>query len=478
VRTSFLAGLTTRGSSFLAAGIAAALAGYLLGERSLLCVGVVLIALPVLTVFAARRAHYRLTCARLISPPRIPAGGTAQVMLRLHNISRLPTGLILAEDTIPYALGTRPRYVLDKIERNGTRELTYSLRSDLRGKFEVGPLQLRVADSFGLVEIARSFSGRTNFVVTPRVYPLSRTMVSRTWAGEGDGRSRLTATAGEDDVIPRSYRAGDDMRRVHWRSTARYGELMVRREEQRWRNRATLLLDSRTSAHRGSGPSSSFELAVSAAASVGVHLAQEGLSGQLITHEGINLGSGMAFEDMLLDALAVIKPSRVNDMSGGIKELRIASAGVIIAVMGRLSESEARHLATCRNEGSQAIAMLLAVSTWADPRWSGGPGDGSNAGPGPAGGPGSADAAANGHGLPAAAAQSDQAGPGSNGRPERADETAAAATILRAAGWHVVRIEAGTALATAWQQLPRAAEMLVPAATLGGHEHADQGRTA
>jgi uncharacterized protein (DUF58 family) len=468
MRTSFLAGLTTRGTSFLAAGLAAAIAGYLLGERSLQCVGVALIALPLLTLLATRRAHYRLTCARLISPPRIPAGGTAQVILRLHNVSKLPTGLILAEDAIPYALGTRPRYVLDKIERNGSRELTYSLRSDLRGKFEVGPLQLRVADSFGLVEIARSFSGRTEFVVTPRVYPLARTMISRAWAGEGDGRSRLTATAGEDDVIPRAYRDGDDVRRVHWRSTARYGELMVRREEQRWRNRATVLLDARASAHMGGGPNSSFELAVSAAASAGVHLAQEGLTGQLITHEGTRLGTGMAFEDMLLDALAVIKPSKTRDLTAGIKELRTSSAGVIIAVLGRLSESEARLLATCRQEGSQAIALLLAVSTWADPRWTDGPaanGNGSSAPAVPS------DEAAGDHG------QGGAAGPARQG-PAQPDETAPAATVLRAFGWHVIRVEAGTPLATSWQQLPRAAEMLVPAATLGGHALADQGRTA
>jgi uncharacterized protein (DUF58 family) len=470
VRTSMLAGLTTRGTSFLAAGLAAALAGFLLGERTLLCVGVALIALPLLTVFVSRRAHYRLTCIRLISPPRIPAGGTAQVMLRVHNISRLSTGLILAEDTIPYALGTRPRYVLDKIERNGSRELTYALRSDLRGKFEVGPLQLRVADSFGLVEIARSFSGRTEFVVTPRVYPLARTMISRAWAGEGEGRSRLTATAGEDDVIPRPYRDGDDVRRVHWRSTARYGELMVRREEQRWRNRATVLLDSRGYAHMGSGPSSSFELAVSAAASVGVHLAQEGLTGQLITHDGTRLGAGMAFEDMLLDSLAVIKPSPERDISGAIKQLRISSAGVIIAVLGRLSESDARQLAVCRHEGSHAIALLLAVSTWADPRWisqqatagNGRPGQGADATgtqSAPGGSPGQPD-------------------DGRSGSSDRPDETAPAAAILRAAGWHVIRVEAGTPLATSWQQLPRAAEMLVPGATLGGHDFADQGQTA
>jgi hypothetical protein len=233
-----------------------------------------------------------------------------------------------------------------------------------------------------------------------------------------------------------------------------------------------VLLDARATAHMGSGPSSSFELAVSAAASVGVHLAQEGLTGQLITHEGMRLGSGMAFEDMLLDSLAVIKPSKTRDLSDGIKEMRVSSAGVIIAVMGRLSEAEARQLAACRNEGSQAIALLLAVSTWADSRWNAqaaanGNGTGRPAGP-----------AANGNGPASAAALADGAGPAQHGQPERPDETAPAAEVLRASGWHVVRIEAGTSLAASWQQLPRAAEMLVPAATLGGHAHADQGRPA
>src|ERR1700722_410534 len=291
---SWLSGLTTRGTSFLAAGVAATLAGIALPEKSRLCVGVALIGLPVFSLIAARRARYRLSCSRLISPPRVPAGSTAHVTLRLHNISKMPTGLLLAEDAIPYALGPRPRYVLDNIERRGIRNLSYSLRSDLRGRFEIGPLQLRVADSFGLVEITRSLSGRTTFIVTPRVVALARTVISRSWAGEGEGRARLAAMAGEDDVIPREYRDGDELRRVHWKSTARYGELMVRREEQQWRNHAVLLLDTRRSAHAGTGAGSSFETAISAAASVGVHVAQEGLTGQFITDTDV-LRSGPFF---------------------------------------------------------------------------------------------------------------------------------------------------------------------------------------
>lgn len=365
MRTSLLAGMTTRGTSFLAAGAASAVAGYLLGERGLFCVGIALLALPLLAALAIRRAQYRLGTSRAISPPRVPAGHTATVTLRLENVSRVPTGLLLAEDTVPYALGTRPRYVLDKIERNGSRELTYSLRSDLRGKFEIGPLQLRAADSFGLVELSRSLTGRTTFVVTPRVVPLARTVISRSWAGEGDGRARLSSTAGEDDVIPRAYRDGDELRRVHWRSTARYGELMVRREEQRWRNKATIFLDSRSLAHVGSGAASSFETAVSAAASLGVHVAEADLTGQFIT-DGDVIRSGPFFEDRLLDSLAVLRPSSARSLTRAFSELRVLGGGVIIAVMGRLSVAEAQQLAACRPEGSQGIALLLDVSSWSD----------------------------------------------------------------------------------------------------------------
>jgi uncharacterized protein (DUF58 family) len=454
MRTSLLAGMTTRGSSFLAAGIAAALTGYLLGERALLCVGIALVALPLLAATAARRSQYRLSISRMIKPPRVPAGHTATVTLRVENVSRASTGLLLAEDAVPYALGARPRYVLDKIERKGTRELTYPLRSDLRGKFEIGPLSLRVADSFGLVEISRSLSGRTSFVVTPRVVPLARTVISRSWAGEGEGQARLASMAGEDDVIPREYRDGDERRRVHWRSTARYGELMVRREEQRWRNRATVLLDSRSMSHIGTGTSSSFEVAVSAAASVGVHVSQEGLTGQFISDNDL-IRAGPFLEDRLLDALAVIRPSSLRTLDRAFKELKVVGAGVIIAVLGRISQAEARQLAACRTEGSQGIALLLDVAAWAEPRRCATQASSAAV---DARDPVSADGhAATGHDGNGAASPEPRATP--------AAESAGAAAVLRGAGWHVTIVDPDTPLSMAWQRLPRAAEMLVATGT-------------
>jgi len=364
---SLLAGFTTRGTSFLAAGLAAALAGLALGERNLVSVGALLFILPLLSALAAGRARYRLSCVRQVSPARVPAGHTTHVSVRLENVSRLPTGLLLAEDSIPYPLGSRPRYVLDGVERGGVRELTYPLRSDLRGKFTIGPLEVRIADSFGLVELGRSFATTSTLVVTPKVIPLPRTAIGASWVGEGEGKTRAAAAAGEDDVVPRAYRDGDELRRVHWRSTARYGELMVRREEQRWRNRALLLLDTRRGAHGGSGIASSFEYAVEAAASIGVHLARGGMDGQLITDAGPVAATGI-FEDVLLDSLAVMKASRGTELSAGLAAVRAAGGGLLIVIAGRISATAARQLATSRRDGGPAIALLLAVSTWSEPQ--------------------------------------------------------------------------------------------------------------
>jgi uncharacterized protein (DUF58 family) len=423
---SVLAWFTVRGASFLTAGIVGVLAALVLGSDAMVSVGAMLICLPIFSAVTASRTRYQLRCSRTIIPPRVPPGQPARVAVRLENVSRISTGLLLAEETIPYSLGARPRYVVNGIERGGSREVSYQLRSDVRGKFPIGPMRIRIADVFGLVELTANFASKNTLTVTPKVVPLTSASVNGSWSSDGDGRTRMTAAAGDDDVIPRPYRAGDDLRRVHWRSTAKYGELMVRREEQRWQDRAVLVLDTRRSAHAGSGPSSSFEFAVSAVASIGVHLARQGLDGHLLTDSGPLAGATM-FEDVLLDALSVVGPSRNHDFSRTSAALSTIEGGLLVLVAGRLSADSAREIAAARRDGRQGIALLLAVSTWA-----GLPNQNDHR---------AASEAVDSAGLPV------PSGP--------AAETAAAEAVLRAAGWRVISVDAATPLAVAWQRLPR-----------------------
>ncbi|GAA2100937.1 DUF58 domain-containing protein [Actinomadura alba] len=409
-----IAALTTRGRSFAAAGVTAILCAFVLGERDLLRAGLLVLALPLLSAITVSRTRYRLACARRLEPSRLPVGHEARVDLRLENVSRLPTGLLLVEDRVPYALGAQARFVLDRIEPHGARELSYRVRSDVRGRYRVGPLSVRLADPFGLVELDRSFSLSDTLTVTPALVPLPRGRVSGAWTGSGESRARTMSSTGDDDIAPREYRQGDDLRRVHWRSTARYGELMVRREEQHWQSSGSVFLDTRRRVHRGEGPASSFEQAVSVTASIGIWLSQEGLGLRLVTDTGETLSPSSVFDSALLDVLATVRTSDARSLTAGLTALRAASGsgregdGLVVGVFAALDAAEARSVAMVRRGNSTCVAVLVDVTAQ--------------------------------QGAP----------------PDPSTRTAA--DILRAAGWRVVIIPSAGALASVWATADQAAE--------------------
>ncbi|MEU3553123.1 DUF58 domain-containing protein [Streptomyces fragilis] len=415
-----LAGLTTRGRSFLAAGVSAGVCAYVLGQQDLLRVGLLLAALPLLCAVAVHRTRHRVTSSRGLTPARVPTGAEARVRLRVDNVSRLPTGLLMLQDRVPYVLGPRPRFVLDRIEPGGHREVSYRVRSDLRGRYPLGPLELRVADPFGMCELTRSFAAHDMLTVVPRVEALPPVRLGRGALGFGDGRQRSMAVAGEDDVLPRGYRYGDDLRRVHWRSTARYGELMVRREEQPHRARCTVLLDTRRAAYLGAGPGSAFEWAVSGAASVLTHMLQRGYSVRLLTDAGSQVpgeagaasggaGAGTAeAAGLLMDTLSVIGHSDGEDLTPAQEVLRRSGDGLLVAFLGALDEEQARTVARMRHRTGGALAFLPEDEDDAEPDFPVGAG--------------------------AAVAPPD------------------AERVLREAGWTVVRAPRGASMAAVWRQ--------------------------
>lgn len=365
-----LRSLTMRGRCLLAAGLTAGLAGLILHERDLLRVAALLIAAPLVAVGFAARTRFRLTCSRRLDPARVATGDRARVVLRIENISRLPTGLLLIEDTIPYLLGGRPRVVIDRLAPRRPIDVGYHVSGELRGRYRVGPLTVRLMDPFGLCELPRAFTATETLVVTPQVVSLPAVQLSGEWGGAGHSTSRSVATYGDDDVATREYRHGDDLRRIHWRTTARRGELTVRREEQPWQSRGAVLLDTRLIAHRGDGPTSSLEWAVSAAASISLHLARTGFEIRLITDAGNEVSSaglaGASFDGGVLDVLAVVGPSSGRSLHTGMSAVRRqGTEGLLVAVVGALSPDDADGLARMRNgAASVGIALVLDTDSW------------------------------------------------------------------------------------------------------------------
>ena len=367
-----LAGLTIRGRAFIAAGISAVVCSVLLGQSALARIGVLVIVLPLVSAWVIGRARYRFALQRSITPQLVEAGQPARVELMLTNEGRTPTGVLLLEEQLPYVLGNRPRFVLEGIRRGWRRHVTYQVRSDVRGRFEIGPMTVRVNDPFGLVELGRSFASTVPLVVTPRIVPLPPIPVSGALLGSGDNRPRAFAAGSAEDVTVREYRQGDDLRRVHWRSSAKVGELMVRREEQPWQSRATLFLDNRTIAHQGHGVASSLEVAVSAAASIAVHLSQRGFAVRLVTAHGEDPSTvwhdraASTNTGPLLESLAVLEPASHPFLeTSWLAES--SRSGLTVAILGAVADHDHGPLRRMHLHAASALAVALDVARWGNP---------------------------------------------------------------------------------------------------------------
>lgn len=443
-----LSTLTVRGRYVVAAAAALLLVGALLGERALVQLAVFTLALPLLSAVAVARQRFRISARRTVSPPRVPRGQTAEVTLEIANADNRAGGLWVLTEQLPGDLGTSPRFLVDRLAPGTRSALHYRVHGQRRGRHVLGPVRLRLVDPFGLVERSAVGTDSAPLLVVPRVRPLGDGGPDRGQGGGGEGSRRTIAVHGEDDVSTRQYRHGDDLRKVHWRATARAGELMVRLEERPWRAQATLLLDTRARAHlvaprgRATGvadgvrprpagddapPPDSFEWVVEAAASIGTELARRGAVLRAVTDAGELLpisGRGRLGPDDLLDRLAGIAPSRVSGLGAGVEQLcRAAGDGPVVCLLGAVGPDDVVELIRSRSGPTTDLAVLTDIMSWADQAPSRGRRAMSTAS------------------LGALAVQREDA-----------------AALLRAAGWRVTVARADLAVAEAWAALGRPAQ--------------------
>jgi hypothetical protein len=369
VRT-LLSSLTGRGRAFLSAGGTALASAYVLGLDDLARVGVLLVVVPLVSALLLRRFRHRLGLSRHVEPVTVGVGQAATVRLRLTSEGASAGGILMLEEQLPYTLALRPRFVVDRAMGRWRRDMSYRVRPELRGHYRLGPMTVRVSDPLGMAESHRSFTSHSDLVVTPHVVHLPVIALAGAWTGSGDNRPRAFAGGSAEDVTIREYRRGDDLRRVHWRSSARTGELMVRREEQPWQSRATVFIDNRRRAHRGEGASSSLEQAVSAAASVALHLISRGYRVRLTTAEPTapqvqqwhEHGVSTTEAAPLLESLAVL---------GLTDRLRIDTTwatgghhgGLVVAVLGSCTVADSGPLRQLRHSADHALAVQLDVAS-------------------------------------------------------------------------------------------------------------------
>src|ERR671912_415147 len=314
--------LTVRGRTFLLAGLVVVLIAMAAGQRDVMRIGLLLAALPVIAAILVARARLRMSCERSVEPAQVPLGSPMKGQIVLGQEGRLPAGILLLEDAVPRELGSRPRFLVDRADVRWRRVVEYPLLGRVRGRFATGPLTVRTSDPFALV---------------------------------------------------REYRQGDDVRRIHWRSTARWGDLMVRREEQAWDPSASVVLDSRAGAHAGRGMASSLEWAISAAASIAIHFLDDGFGIEIYEADGpLRIAGTMgqhssASAELVVTRLTELKARSTSSMHYAVESATIDRPGqLVIAIMGRMTAEDANTLLRARRNRAQGLALLLDVDSFAD----------------------------------------------------------------------------------------------------------------
>ena len=361
-------GVTLRGRSLIAAGCALAAYAFVLDQRDLLRVAVLLVALPAVAAWVVSRRNDRVEVSRRVQPERVTAGGSAQVRLQLRSATGGQVGPLQVTDLLDPELGPSQHLVVERLDPRTPIETVYALDTRTRGRHRIGPLTLTLEDPFGLVRTSRSTTAVHALTVTPQVVPLRPGPIRARSGGSGEGATQRTAIGGQDDVGTREYRTGDELRHVHWRSTARTGSLMVRQEEQPWEAGALVLLDTRRIAHTTSAPggphdssSSSLEWAVQAAASIAAHLARTDRRVRLLAGRTDVSFTGGATGAML-DALAAVR----HDRDGVLVPAAVHrdAAPVVVAVLGATDARDDHAIARLRGSAATGVALVLDTSTW------------------------------------------------------------------------------------------------------------------
>jgi uncharacterized protein (DUF58 family) len=274
-----------------------------------------------LAALVIRLTPHRFSATRRSSARGVFPGTEVRVDVEVRNDGPARTSFVLVEDRLPADLGTAARAVLAGVPPRGRQTVSYAVTPRARGRYELGPLSASVTDPFDLTRRRLAFPERLEVLVYPEVEELGPTGLAIPVGGAGDFSTRRLHRTGEDFYTMRAYEVGDDLRRIHWPSVARTGELMIRQDEAARRSQATLFLDTR----RSSLPQRPLlEKAVSAAASLGVRYLRSGFSVRLATPD---LEPAVLERDRFLETLALARWSRSRSLVPALRRLRRGVTG-------------------------------------------------------------------------------------------------------------------------------------------------------
>jgi len=348
--------LTQRGWATAGAGTALALLWFLFGEPELGVASLLLLAAVVAALVWIRRGKPRVEIRRHTSPMAVHDGDHASVTLHVSN-DGVPLRQLTVTDEVT-GLGTA-EFATASLPRRATYKATYRVLCRPRGVYTIGPTNLTVSDPLGLASLSTTAGRVDTLVVYPAVEELSglpdvlgRNMAIRAHRPEHSQRG------GEDFYTLREYQQGDDLRRIHWPSSARHDRLMIRQLEIPWQARSLVVLDVRAEAY--SNPAS-FEAAVSGAASVIRHLIDHSFETQVwMGGPTVSVGPANSGYAVAMERLAEVGTQRGLELAAAASRLRYQGGGGMLVMATGTPDASLLGLARVLSPEYPTAALLVA----------------------------------------------------------------------------------------------------------------------
>ena len=294
---------------------------------------------------------------------RLQVGQMTEARVRLKSRSNFTKVWLEAEDETDMP-GVPARTVVT-LPAQGTRNWKVSMSCARRGIYSAGPVRVTTGDPFGLFRFTKTFGDRQQVLVLPRPeeLPYFWSPVAQL-PGEGIVRRR-THYVTPNAAGVRDYYPGDTFNRIHWRSTARLGRLMVKTFEMDPTSNVWVLLDLDEEMQAGEGDESTEEYAVRIATSLAYHFVQSNRMLGMMAYgaETVMLEPtrGSQQYGRILEALAVARANGGVPLAGVLEEesRRFGRHTTLIVITPSAGKEWLDSLETTVQQGTRAAVVLL-----------------------------------------------------------------------------------------------------------------------
>ena len=293
-----------------------------------------------------------------VEPSRVERGDPAVGLVEVQNSGNRRTPALVAEE--PYGTTAETVFV-PPLAPGELRSFALPLSTDRRGFKEVGPLVVIRGDPFGLIRFRRQYGPARTLWVYPKTHRI--TAIPAGLARDIEGPTVDTSPDGTITFHAlREYVRGDDLRRVHWRSSARTGTLMVRQYIDTSQPDTVVALDTRLGAHT----TESFESAVEAAASLVRACSEKNFPMRLQSTSGLSLDASRLSSPYqhLLERLALVELSAQGTTQSLVEHLRAWAGASLLAVMaGTVGPVDLDALTSLRRSFKRVVIVSFAKAS-------------------------------------------------------------------------------------------------------------------